>query len=424
MANYFARKAGNIDATDVWATTPSGTAGAQTFVSGDVLYANNFAITVNVSTNLGSAGEVRNDNTNSATAGGTFTLSNGVTLTANVIAGSTSSIACVTYAGTTGNSATIIGNCTGGSATGSRAVTMTGTGTLNITGNCNGGTGNGTNSGSSVAGVANTSSGTVNITGNCTAGSGNWSIGGHNASTGILNITGNCTGGGGAASAHGAENNSTGTINITGNCVGGTNATAYGAQNTSTGILSITGNCTGSSSVAAVGALNASTGQMSVTGSIYATEQASGVGGGVRGQVTRLTGPFYTSATFGVNPNTCLAWRWAATLEPNTFIEVPTTNLTSTRNLVTPDNATNFPSASNVRSGVTFGINGALTGTCAVPPAASVAIGVPVSNTTGSATLSPADFWSYSLSSAAGFANSVGQKLSRAATPADIIALG
>lgn len=389
MANYFARKAGNIDATDVWATTPSGTAGAQTFVSGDVLYANNFAITVNVSTNLGSTGEVRNDNTNGATAGGTFTLSNGVTLTANVVQGN--SAVCVTYAGASGNSATIVGNVTAGSV-------------------------------SLVHAVTNTSSGTLNITGNITGG-GNNTYGINNASTGTVNITGNCTGGTGG-NTFGANNASTGTMNITGNCVGGTNATASGARNSSTGILSITGNCTGSSSVAAVGAENFSTGQMSVNGSIYATEQASGVGGGPRGQVTRLTGPFYTTATFGVNPNTCLAWRWAATLNNNTFIEVPTTNLTSNRNLVTPDNATNFPSAANVRSGVTYGVSGALTGTCVIPPATSVMTGVPVSNTTGSATLSPADFWGYSLSSAASVAGSVGQKLSRAATPADIVALG
>lgn len=397
MANYFARKAGNIDATDVWATTATGTAGAQTFVSGDVLYANSFAITVNVSTNLGSTGEVRNDNTNGATAGGTFTLSNGVTLTANVFAGSTALVPCVTYAGTTGNSASIVGNVTGGS--GFHGATNTSSGTLNITGNCTGGA---ATSGGGVFGVNNTSSGTINITGNCSGSSS----------------------GGVAQGNYGANNNSTGTINITGNCTGGASgANAHGANNNSTGILSITGNCTGSSSTAALGATNQSTGQMSVNGSIYATEQAAGVGGGPRGQVTRLTGPFYTTATFGVNPNTCLAWRWAATLNTNTFIEVPTTNLTSNRNLVTPDNATNFPSAANVRSGVTYGVSGALTGTCVIPPATSVMTGVPVSNTTGSATLSPADFWNYSLSSAASVAGSVGQKLSRAATPADIVAL-
>lgn len=387
MANYFARKAGNIDATDVWATTPSGTAGAQTFVSGDVLYANSFAITVNVSTNLGSTGEVRNDNTNGATAGGTFTLSNGVTLTANVFAGSVA--VCVTYAGTSGNSASIVGNITGG-------ITSAG-----------------------VHGASNTSSGTLNITGNVTGGGTGGGNGVLNSSTGTINITGNCTGG--SATTPAVNNSSSGTINITGNCTGGANG--VGATNAGTGILSITGNCTGSSSSAQVGALNNSTGQMSVNGSIFASEQASGVGGGVRGQVTRLTGPFYTSPTFGVNPNTCLAWRWASTLNTNTFIEVPTTNLTSTRNLVTPDNATNFPAASDVRSGVTYGISGALTGTCAVPPAASVAIGVPVDNTTGSAFLTASSLWDYLLSSASAVTGSVGQKLSRTATPADIVAL-
>ena len=161
---------------------------------------------------------------------------------------------------------------------------------------------------------------------------------------------------------------------------------------------------------------------MSVNGSIYATEQASGVGGGPRGQVTRLTGPFYTSPTFGVNPNTCLAWRWAATLNADTFIEVPTTNLTSTRNLVTPDNATNFPSAANVRSGVTYGISGALTGTCSVPTAGAVALGVAVDNTTGTAALSPADFWSYSVTTASAVTGSLGQRLAQAARTTDVIA--
>ena len=139
MANYFARKAGNINAVDVWATTPAGVAADvwSTFTSADVLHSNNFAITVNVSTTVG---EVRNDNANSATAGGSFTLSNGVTLTANAFAGSTNTN-CVNYAGTVGNSANLVGNATGGtsnSVTGS-CVVFSGAGTLNITGNCTGG---------------------------------------------------------------------------------------------------------------------------------------------------------------------------------------------------------------------------------------------------------------------------------------------
>jgi hypothetical protein len=47
------------------------------------------------------------------------------------------------------------------------------------------------------------------------------------------------------------------------------------------------------------------------------------------------------------------------------------------------------PVATDVRSGVSYG-DGSLTGTCAVPPAGSVALGVPVDNTTGSAVLTAA----------------------------------
>jgi len=331
MATYYARKAGNINATDVWATTPSGVAGPVTFVSGDVLVANSFAITVNVSTNLGGLGEVRNDTTGGATAGGSFTLSNAVTLTANAIAGTAQ---CVTYSGTAGNSATIVGNCTGGS---------------------------------SVA-----------------------AYGASNNSTGTLTITGNCTGGS-STSANGANNNSTGTLTITGNCTGGSNTSANGANNNSTGTMTITGNCTGGSNATAYGANNNSTGTMTITGTINASEFASGVGGSNRGQITLLSGPFISSTTFGVNPIGCLSWRWASSLNNNTYIQVPTSNLLATRNLVTPDNATNFPAESDVRSAITFGIGGALTGTLVVPAAASVAFGVPVDATTGTATLTAAD---------------------------------
>jgi hypothetical protein len=48
------------------------------------------------------------------------------------------------------------------------------------------------------------------------------------------------------------------------------------------------------------------------------------------------------------------------------------------------------PSASNVRSGVVYA-NGNQTGTCAVPAAGSVALGVAVDNTTGTAVLTQAD---------------------------------
>ena len=300
MANYFARKAGNINATDVWATTPTGTAADvwSTFTTADVLHSNNFAITVNVSTTVGT---VRNDTANSATAGGSFTLSNGVTLTADVVAGT---VTCATFSGTAGNSATIVGNCTGGTST-------------------------------SAAGASNASTGTLSITGNCTAGSG--------------------------ISTHGAINTSTGTINITGNCLGSNGISAAGANNSSTGTITITGNCTGGSVF--VGANNSSTGTMTITGTINASEFTNGVGGGNRGQVTLLSGPFISSTTFGVTPIGCLSWRWASSLNTSAYIQVPTSNLLATRNLYPADNINGMPDEADVKDGVVYGPANELTGT-------------------------------------------------------------
>jgi len=345
MATYYARKAGNINASDVWATTPSGTAAAVTFAAGDVLMANSFAITVNVSTDLGATGQVRNDTTGGATAGGSFTLSNGVTLTANVFGGSTAAVATVVFSGTSGNSAQIVGNCLGGSGSSSFAASNTSSGILNISGNCTGG--------SNGAGVNNNSTGTINITGTCTGGTFN----------------------------PGAQNNSTGTMNITGNCLGSVGNNSTGASNVSIGTLNITGTCTGGTS--APGANNASTGTMLINGTIQASEFTGGVGGTNRQQVTLLTGPFLISPTFGVNPIANVAWRWASALNNQTYIEVGTQTLLQKRNLVTPDNATNFPAASNVRSGITYGIGGVVSGTCIVPNPAQVAAGTPVDNTVG-----------------------------------------
>jgi len=364
MPTYYARKAGNMNASDVWATTPSGTASAVTFANGDVLMANSFAITVNVSTNLGATGQVRNDTTGGATAGGSFTLSNGVTLTANVFAGN-ATVGCVLFSGASGNAANIVGNITGGSNT--------------------------------SPGANNTSSGTL-----------------------IITAPENITGG---LNNPGAQNSNIGTLDITGNVIGGSGtATAFGVNNVSTGTLIITGNVTAGAS--AVGANNASTGTLLINGVIQASEFAAGVGGTNRQQVTLLTGPFLISPTFGVNPITCTAWRWASALNNQTYIEVGTQTLLQKRNLVTPDNATNFPAASNVRSGITYGIGGVVSGTCIVPNPAQVAAGTPVDNTVGTLSGSAptaaeiaSAVWSAATSSLT-TAGSIGERLKNASTVA------
>jgi hypothetical protein len=385
MANYFARKAGNINATDVWATTPSGTAADvwSTFTSADVLHANNFAVTVNVNTTVG---EVRNDNANSATVGGSFTLSDSITLTANVFSGSAGS-GCVIYAGST--SASIVGNVNGGNGSGRHGATNNGTGTLNITGNCLGG---------------------------FTSANGH---GANNQSTGTLSVVGNVTGGS-ASTCFGARNFSTGTINITGNVVGGTvsgssTTGAHGVQNASTGTVTIVGSSTASD--AASGAVNESTGVLTVTravGNQYGVG-ASGSVSLVAGLVSNVIGSDSRSGELEYGSRGSAPTTGAVRIVSGTNNKCLVTLTTSAvKTLADPSDGTGQANQSDVRSGVSYAL-GNRTGTCAVPAAGSVALGVAVDNTTGTAVLTPSAVWN-ALTSGMTTSGSIGARLKNAAT--------
>jgi hypothetical protein len=404
MADYFARKAGNIDAADVWATTPGGTAADvwSTFTSSDVLHSNNFAITVNVNTTVG---EVRNDNANSATAGGSFTLNNGITLTANAQAGSTGT-ACIQLSSAT--SATLIGNVTGGSGSNSWAVNHNSTGTFTLTGDATGG------SGATALGIHNGTSGAVVMTGNSTGGSGNSSFGTNNSSTGTFTITGNVVGGSGAF-AFGHRNVSLGTTTITGNVTGGTVATAFGAQNLGAGPLTVVGSVIGSS--VAVGANNESTGTLIATraignsfgiGAAGGTTAAAGLSSINVASDTRVEELEY--GTNGMSPTSGAVKVVSAT--NNKCLVTLTTSAVKT--LADPSDGTGQANETDVRSGVSYAL-GNKTGTCAVPAAGSVALGVPVDATTGTAVLTPAAVWD-ALTSGMTTSGSIGARLKNAAT--------
>jgi hypothetical protein len=72
----------------------------------------------------------------------------------------------------------------------------------------------------------------------------------------------------------------------------------------------------------------------------------------------------------------------------------------------------NPPATTDVRSGVVYGIGDNYTGTCAVPPPASVALNVPVDDTVGTlvTATTPADFIT------ALKADDLGQRLSKVGT--------
>jgi hypothetical protein len=158
---------------------------------------------------------------------GTFILSNGVTLTADLVSAGTGATTVLVQLTST-NSAFVVGTVngsTGGNA-GITTLANLGSGTLTITGNA---------IGSSAAATGR----------NCI----------QNRSTGKIIMTGNLTGGSGAFTHSVLENTGTGEIDLTGNATSNI-ATLAPCRNTLTGTFRVLGNLTASNSAPAFEALN------------------------------------------------------------------------------------------------------------------------------------------------------------------------
>jgi len=209
--------------------------------------------------------------------------------------------------------------------------------------------------------------GTVNITGNVTGGTATGIGGISNGGNGAITVTGNVTGGTISSSAHGLINGTTGICTIVGICTGGPNGSS-GANNASTGTVRATravGNAYGPANsaglVAAVGISNVALG-------ICEIEQ-------------------FEFGTFGQIPVSGTGIRLK---KANTNVAI--FNYCDTAGAKTLIDATanaEMPASTDVRSGVSYA-SGAATGSCAVPAASSVAFGVPVDATTGTAVLTAA----------------------------------
>lgn len=223
MSIWYAQNTANWNAANQWNSIAAGGGTNGTPTNGDVCYANGKTVTINISVDLSNTptnGQIRTD-AGSGTAGGLFKITaTGLTLKADVIAGTTN---CFQFTGTSGNSTTVTGTITGGASANAYGIDCTSTGTLNLIGNATGG------SASAAYGVLNNSTGIVAITGNTFGGSTvNLSHGVNNASTGTLTISGNAMAG--LAGSVGAVNTSTGTLTISGLAIGND----WGAGSTST----------------------------------------------------------------------------------------------------------------------------------------------------------------------------------------------
>jgi hypothetical protein len=266
---------------------------------------------------------------------GTFVLGNGVTLTADLVSAGTGATTVMVQLAST-NSASVVGTVNGSTGANAGITTLAnlGSGTLTITGNA---------IGSSLGGVGR----------NCI----------QNRSTGKIIMTGNLTGGSGAAAHSVFENTGTGEIDLTGNATSNI-ATLAPCRNTSTGTFQVLGNLTASNSAPAFESQNI-------------------------GATNVLRGNFQSSEQ-GVLPIYAQKVILGSAPALNEFI-FSVDGISTTATFYTADALPGVPSESDVRSGTVYGASNELTGTCAVPPAGSVALGVPVDATTGTAALEPSD---------------------------------
>jgi hypothetical protein len=376
MANRFAVASGNFNDTATWSTTAAGSPGASVPVAGDNAIAN--TRTIQITANA-TCDNITNGTAYGGTAGGNFILSNGVTLTANVVAGNATAVISLNSP----NSASIIGNLTGGSAVSAFAVSTTGV--LNITGNITGG------NGSNASGLSVGASGSVSVSGNVTGGTGTnssfptYGIAVSSGSPASVSVTnGNVTGGSGVT-AHGIQSLNSGSISVIGNIIGSSSSAGAGINNASNGSINVTGNVTGSN---AAGIINTTTGPVTISGTLASSNLAHALTCTNQTSASVVISGSLISSSQGLLPTNCA--KFAVNPTPaDARVVFAKNGLNTYSNFYTADNSFGQAAITDVRSGTVYA-DGNLTGTCAVPAAGSVSLGVPVDAGFGTAVLTPA----------------------------------
>jgi hypothetical protein len=316
------------------------------------------------------------------------------------------------------------------------AVTIANTGTVNITGSIAGYVQEGLS-------VTTVSGGTINISGSVR---GNYLRGGGGANsvgmtvyvTKTINVVGDVigeplttgigisTGGSGNIILDVKGNVYTRGSNVAiSHVVGTSTITITGSiyqilGSTATSVLSIGGtscniNVSGSitAGVAGSGIVHSTFGTSNLTGPISASSVVPGVQFPNASHNLNATGPFYNvnnrnavySPTLRLLSGSTTTW----TFDTETYGEQ--------RTLYTQNWPGNFPAANNVRQGIVFGDTAQFTGTVAIPPTGSVLKGVPVDNTTGSASFDTQNVWGINTNNLT-VTGSLGARLRNVATVA------
>lgn len=431
MANKYAVANGNFADASTWSDLPGGAPGAVPPAAGDNAYSNtkNVIIAANATCT-----KISNQAENSAAAGGYFSILPGVTLTANVTAGTTN---CLLAAFPVGNSCTISGNLTGGSAANASALYIAGRGTVNVVGTVDGGTV------STGYGIFTAMHCTLNITGALNPAQ----TGGTALYIGYWNTTASVNGniyGTSLATTNtviffGSE---TSVLNVVGNVMASPSTTAVISIGNAAPTLNVTGSINGPN-VAGVGIQTGFYSKVNVTGSAIAGNAGSAIVNNTLGaivKVTRVVGNGYgtgssgpTQTGYAINTNNVgvsyteeiqFGSLGNSPVSGQLFITPITSNIVifykgagATKTLVDAASVSGaLPAVTDVRYGTSYNY-GDMVGTCYVPTAGQTDLGTPVDNTTGTAVLIASDIWNTQTSTLT-TVGSIGERMKHVATVA------
>lgn len=363
MAIKFAVGSGNWSATGTWN-------GGALPVAGDDVYANNFTVTVDQDINVATLRNTSNVSP-AITALGQFVVSGSsgtrnITLTnisqGVISAGSTVSNCALLINSTTGM--TINLNTVMSSVLGNLYMFINGNCLLKLVGNIT----NIVNMG--IIFTASAAGGTTNYIGTAVTNQ----LDSLQFNSGCINytfnVTGNITSNGGFFRAL--------AVGFTFTQVGNTTTTATACLNTSATSFSytVTGNLNTTGNAPCILATNTSVGTITVNGNVNCSNNSHAIESLNASSITTITGNI-------VNSGTRMAIQVSnLRVSPSAAQTITIGNTSGGARVFYANNFANYPAVTDVRSGVVYS-SGALTGTCAVPPALSVAYGVPVDNTTG-----------------------------------------
>jgi hypothetical protein len=281
----------------------------------------------------------------------------------------------------TSASATIFGNCRGG--TDSSALQMSGSNAVAvITGNLSATAGNNAY-GAHMLGT----SAQITVTGNVTGGTSNTGNGmrldGNLASA---TVVGNVSGSSGLASYGIWLSNFGPSANITGQVSGGTGSSAHGVVHGGSGTVTVTGPVIGGINPGSVGLFTNQSATYVVNGPATARR---GLSHAIRSDSTVGSVIFQgdmTDADDGTVAVYTRSFRMTQTAGGVTkYASGPNNPFGTLVSRVDPGNTTGMPAISNVRTGTIYGATNQFTGTVAMPSVGQTMYGVPVDGSTGTA---------------------------------------